>query len=68
MPMTKTMAVLEIREEGATPDGTSFGRSNDDIRDGMNPMMVVLWAEDWVDLGEPKQITVTVEPGDKLND
>ena len=29
---------------------------------------VGLTGEDWFDMGKPQQITVTIQPGDRLND
>lgn len=57
--LEKTRSVLHFRSQiGQT---VRFGRPDDERG-------TILSALDWRDLGEPKEITVTIEPGDRLNE
>ena len=64
--LTKTQSVLDYDQEG-------FGQvrfvSPDDKDEFDQPRKDFWFAhETYADLGEPDTITVTIEPGDKLND
>ena len=48
--------IVEFSDRASHDDGTVANRTLD------------LPAADWHDLGDPDAITVTIEPGDKLND
>jgi hypothetical protein len=58
-PMTKRRIVLPL--ERAYPDCVDFSEEGSEE-------MISMAREAWDDMGEPKTITVTVEPGDLLND
>lgn len=61
--LTKTTRVVELT--GAGNRLITFSQWDED--DGDVTTKVVLRRESWVDLGRPGVITITVEPGDKLN-
>lgn len=69
--LSKTQSLLPLDESfGVDEDDVVF--SNVDIvdEDGGSPdsyKSILLSRQTWIDLGEPKVITVTVEPGDTLN-
>lgn len=52
----------------AAPDDvwSRFARIDDDTGDNTRELRLTL--DDWDGLGQPDVLTVTVEPGDKLND
>lgn len=61
--LLKTTTVLKLKNQGDS--NVSFHQEKDegDVR------YRHLWMrrDIWEDLGEPQEITVTIEPGDKLN-
>lgn len=64
MAMLKARRILHLRP-GSTPSSdVTFARQDDDTA----RCSVVLSEADWEDFGEPREITVTIEPGDKLNE
>jgi hypothetical protein len=63
--MTKTMKVLHLVDAKLDEDLAVFSREPDEPGD--IPAVVELPVADWLDMGEPDVITVTVEPGDLLN-
>lgn len=51
--------------ENSTAEVITFTREQDDLSD--LPDVYMLERGDWEGLGRPREITVTVEPGDLLN-
>jgi hypothetical protein len=72
MTMTKTRSVLHRRDPNIAPNGGRgevFQSPADGFpAEGERYQHVWLAATDWIDLGSPDTITVTIEPGDLLND
>lgn len=68
--LSKTKSVIPLRrlhsKVGANGGRVYFTQDVDDI-DTDDRRSVFIPAELWVDLGEPTEITVTIEPGDQLN-
>lgn len=66
--VTKTVAVFKRSQYGYTDYANfiPFDLSDDDS--GMVRRTVVMARKDVDDLGWPDEITVTIEPGDKLNE
>lgn len=63
---TKSRFVLQLRDAAEWPEGqVLFSREPDDHTDV--PQIVAFDHGLWFDFGEPKVITVTVRPGDRLN-
>lgn len=63
----KRQTVLDRKEYGFLT-GVVFGFTSDPPPDNWDPgIETVLSVETWNELGQPEQITVTVEPGDRLN-
>lgn len=63
----KRQTVLDRREYGFLT-GVMFGFTADPAPDNWSPgIETVLSVETWDELGRPERITVTVEPGDRLN-
>ena len=63
--LTKTKAVLD--RAGATPTHVRFAYEPD-LAAGEAPTHAVdVERSDWIDMNEPDVITVTIEPGDLLN-
>lgn len=63
--MTRTMRVLHFRHR-MDEDRVVYTREPDDHTD--IPSTVVIDTASWRDLGEPNMITVTIVPGDLLNE
>ncbi len=61
--LTSTKKVLQLRTSMA--DEVEFSREPDEPGD--IPAIVWLPRTDWLDMGEPQAVTVTIEPGDLLN-
>lgn len=59
MTLQRSQKVLDFRSR--VERAAQYGRPEDAFE-------VHLPIAEWEDLGEPDQITVTVEPGDRLND
>lgn len=59
--LTKTQVVLE--QVNDDPDDTTMLFCGEDT-----PNTVIIGRDVWEDMGEPEKITVTIEPGDLLND
>lgn len=57
-PLVKTRSVLNLSVDSG--ESVTFAHSD-------RTRTVTLSRADWTDLGEPGEITVTIEPGDKLN-
>ena len=57
--LTKTIAVLDRRDDASTATHVRFSYAADLAAD--------VERSDWIDMGEPDVITVTIEPGDLLN-
>lgn len=64
--LTRTRSVL-TRLPGSA-HAVPFGRSEEEVDDGANLRTLYLDPADVTDLGEPSEITVTIYPGDLLND
>ena len=62
--MTRAAKLLD-HDEDASDSYTAVYTSGDDTP---HLTIIELPTADWVDLGRPDQITVTIEPGDKLNE
>jgi hypothetical protein len=65
----KTVGILAKSEQlldhtGADPDGSQFF-SDPEVEN--NCAVLGLTLEMWEDFGRPNQITIVIEPGDKLN-
>lgn len=60
--LTKTRTVLHRVE------GTFSYRPAADAGETVRDQLVILDSEVWSEMGQPQTITVTVEPGDLLND
>jgi len=68
-PLTKTRSILTFIQETPSPWGAhrvGFGVADIDF----DPAVTFLdfSEEAWIDMGRPMEITVTVEPGDTLNE
>jgi hypothetical protein len=63
--LAKTASVLTVISKGEK--SVSFGRTMEEINDGVSGRMVWLSAEDWKELGEPEEVTVTIQPGNTLD-
>lgn len=66
--MTRTRSILERNTR--LPDDTLVvfdHPAEADPADGDRVRTVALNRSDWVELGSPDEITVTIEPGDQLN-
>lgn len=61
--LRKLQSVLHWGQED---DGLAMF-TNGAHEEGMPERQVWLPQEDWLAMGEPREITVTIEPGDKLN-
>lgn len=71
--LVKTERVLDLRHDlspmpkgDGRPPLVRYTREPDDHTD--QPTVVDIDWDTWVDLGEPDHITVTIVPGDLLND
>lgn len=62
MTLQKTKTVLSLQV--VSPDGIPFANQDED---GQVGPVVVLTPEVWEDMGKSDVVTVTVEPGDRLN-
>ena len=47
---------------------SAYTRFQEDFTDALHPRYIVISRSDWAGMGTPEVITVTIEPGDKLND
>lgn len=66
-PLVKTTAILEISKSSEDVVVFRYDIEEDEsFKVGINE--IHLGHEGWVDLGMPTQITVSVWPGDKLNE
>ena len=66
--LTKTNAVLDRHDDASTATHVRFSYAAD-LAAGEAPTHAVdVERSDWHDMGEPDVITVTIEPGDLLND
>lgn len=67
--LSKSVSVLdltlELHAQTATFARVPVGPPEDNAEGVIQS--VVISHEAWTDMGEPKQVTVTVEPGDNLN-
>lgn len=66
--LTESQHVLEHFANGF--GRTTFAQPNDEFDGHGAPYTHRTWSmrtEDWVDMGQPEQITVTIVPGDRLN-
>jgi hypothetical protein len=63
--LSKTTSVLTQVESDST--WVSFERERDEPSD-LTQREVVIDYETWRDMGTPEAITVTIEPGDRLNE
>ncbi len=63
--LMKAQSVLKIEEPRGAGAPAWFSVRDEDT--GLPIRTVILDPQDFEDLGEPKQITVTIEPGDKIN-
>lgn len=63
--LTKTRSVLKHEGGFGRPDGAWFMARDEDT--GLSTRTLVLSPQDFRDLGEPTEVTVTIEPGDRLN-
>jgi hypothetical protein len=64
MVLTKHRTVLHLLESVATNALVSFGQ---EPIEGDRTVWVMFDRADWIDMGQPQQITVSIEPGDLLN-
>lgn len=60
------VVVAELRADYSTQLTVVFGAHEDD-ESNHDRLFVTMPRQLWLDMGEPGQITVTVQPGDKLN-
>lgn len=66
MLLSKTTKVLDIHHNLEEVNGTHiFQQIDDEMR---TTCQVTVTHDDWVDLGEPHVLTVSVQAGDRLND
>ena len=66
--LTKTRAVLDRHDAASTATHVRFSYAAD-LAAGEAPTHAVdVERSDWIDMGEPDVITVTIEPGDLLNE
>ena len=63
-PLTKTRQVLDFDLEAL---GTTHFHSHLDEEGERYRTVVLIDSEDWVSMGKPDQITITIEPGNLLN-
>ena len=49
-------------------DGVYVEHFQEDYTDLAHPRKIVISHADWADMGSPEVVTVTIEPGDLLND
>jgi hypothetical protein len=65
--LTKTEVVLGLdRGLDGPQDWRSFGDATPD--DPSDHVGLIIQTEAWVEMGRPEKVTVTIEPGDRLND
>lgn len=75
MAMSKTEFVLSV-QRGFEPAALGIPFKADQIvlapdrrhGDDGRPHLLLMAREPWVDMGSPEFVTVTVEPGDRLNE
>lgn len=65
--LTKTRSIVPLASDQDGLGRLFFQRTPDEDGDGQGPR-VSLARDVWSDMGCPKEVTVTVEPGDWLND
>lgn len=65
--LTKTEVVLELVDEGDRLHIT-FGSGADDGTDPEEVFTLDMPVEVWSDMDRPVRVTVTIEPGDRLNE
>lgn len=67
-PLVKTTSILVRVPSRGDDVSVAFEYANDP-RDGWSRhRLVALDTCDWVDMGSPEVVTVTIEPGDMLNE
>lgn len=64
--VTKSEKLLKRMPGADTESYVSFSRDPDEPEDF--PASLAISRDEFLDLGSPEEITVTVEPGDRLND
>ena len=62
--LVKTARVYDLEFTGG--EGIQFVQRNDDT--GEIDTLSIIEKDTWLDMGAPYQITLTIEPGDRLND
>jgi hypothetical protein len=65
-PLSKTAAVLELFNVSGAH--ASYSKTVEDLDEGAPNHVVHLNIEKYEDLGKPAEITVTIEPGNTLED
>lgn len=64
--MLKTTKSLDIHHDLSEVNGTHiFQQLDDELK---TTAQLTISNDDWVDMGSPHVLTLTVEPGDRLND
>jgi hypothetical protein len=63
--LTKSKQLLD--HCGADPDGSQFFSDPEEESDCAE-LMLTLTLQMWEDFGRPEQVTILIEPGDKLNE
>lgn len=66
--LSKTVSVLDRAPVFATSADEAFAQRDEDHPYRYVPGVVRIERQKWRDFGCPDQVTVTIEPGDRLND
>lgn len=67
-PLTRTRTPLPMASDRDTNGDVTFQQTPDDEGIGTIRGAVTIGNDEWRDMGSPSWITVTIEPGDLLND
>lgn len=62
--LSKARSVLDL--DGASANYATFSSRDEDTRKILRTATIS--AQDYAEMGRPEQVTVTIEPGDRLND
>ncbi len=64
--LTKSMRVLSIRESAVHPDSGLISFVQEDEETGLIFTSLLLDIGSWKEMGEPREVTISVEPDDQL--
>jgi hypothetical protein len=63
--LSKSRSILKLEKNGVSANSADFCNRDDDTQQIYYE--VILPRSQWDEMGEPDTITITIEPGDKLN-